>query len=196
MSDDLDPEDLAVIARLRALPTEGTEPAWDQFGRELARKLAAPTPRPWWRRWWAPALGATLATAAAGAVVLMWPQPTAAPVVVAELLDDAAPEPAPVPAPRPPRPGEAILALGAEGDIDDADLDLDDEDVIAGVIEALDEGDDVDEEDDEGEDLAAIGDVPEDPVEGLVPDLDLDWVDDLEDEDLDAVAAWLEDEAG
>jgi len=183
---DLDADDLALIARLRALPSEGDEPAWDRFGVELARQLDAAPPRPWWRRWWAPAIGLSLAAATSGAVVL-WPGPSRTPAPVAVTDHDAAAEPAPPPVPGPTtRPGDAVFALGGEGELDDAELD--DEDVVAGMIEAL-------ALDAEGDGVIELA-VPDEPVEGLVPDLDLDWIDELEDEELDAVTAWLEDEAG
>lgn len=187
MSDDLDDDDRALIARLRALPPEGREPSWESFGRELGRKLDAAPPAPWWRRWWAPALGASLAAATA-VTVLVWPHGARAPVVdepIAVIERDAAPAPIPVPVPA-PRPGDAVLALGAEGELEDADLD--DADVITEVMAALDDGG----EDDE--DLTVLDDVPDEGNEGLVPDLDLAWVDELDDADLDAVTAWLDEE--
>ena len=64
----LDAEDEALIARVRALPPEGTEPDWAQMARSISAAVGPGVPRPWWQRWLVPA--AALATTAA--VVVLW----------------------------------------------------------------------------------------------------------------------------
>ena len=182
-ADDLDDDERAIVTRLRALPDEGREPDWDRFGRELGAKLDATPAKPWWRRWWTPTIGFGLAVATA-AVFVAWPAGTAAPPDaerVAVLTPDAAPQPKVVAA------VVDVLAFGAEGELDDAELD--DDAVVTEVMAALEIEADADDEE-------TMDDVPDEPVDGLVPDLDLDWVDDLDDEDLAAIDAWLDDEAG
>ncbi|MCB9565571.1 MAG: hypothetical protein H6708_34730, partial [Kofleriaceae bacterium] len=51
-------------------------------------------------------------------------------------------------------------------------------------------------DDPELDDWVAGAGPPVEPELGLVPDLGLDWVDDLDDDDLDAVTAWLAEQAG
>lgn len=172
-----------LLGRLRAAggAPDPAPPVLDQLGRDVRRaidELAAR--RPWWRRWWAPALG--LAAATAAAVVIMARAPVTPPPRAAQL-----------PAPPPRDAGAAVpedhatevdeaapLALGAAGEIAADDLD---DAVLDEVRDALLADDELPPED---EPL---------PTLGLVPDLSLEWVDGLDDAELDAVARWL-DEAG
>jgi hypothetical protein len=163
-----------VLARLRGLPAEGQEPAWADFQRSVRLAIAeAEAARArgvggWLRRFWKPVAGLGLAVTAAAAILLGRPstEPTERVVLDPEPGVDAGVQVTP---PDPvPTPDELPLAFGPESDVDDDALD----DVL---VAFADEADDP---------LAA-------PDQGLVPDLTLDWVDDLDEEDLDAVDAWL-----
>lgn len=164
----------ALLARVRALPAEGEEPAWDEFARSLRAKLDEP-PRgfaAWWQRWWKPAAGIGglgLAIAAAAIVIVARREPAAetsppvaravdagvpAPVQVAQDDDDDADH------------ADDPLALGAVGEVSADDLD----DSVLDELEL--------DDDDDGE-------------EGLVPDLDLAWIDQLDDDEVESVDAWL-----
>ncbi len=125
--------------------------------------------------------------------------------------------PTPTPAPELPA-GDllALIALGVEGDLDVDELtDVD----VAAIGAAL--AADADEPDDEDgaaggtmmrpatppgraapdggptlADWAALDDDRDDEAElGLLPDLDLAWIDTLDDNELEAMTSWLEEEA-
>jgi len=68
-----------LLARMRAVPPEGSEPDWSALERSIREAVGDELPRPWWRRWtWM----APLATAVAAAVVLLvvWGRPAPSPV--------------------------------------------------------------------------------------------------------------------
>ena len=66
----LDADDESLVARLRALPSEGAEPDWAVLERSIRDAVGPSVPRPWWRRWrWIVPIGALAATAAA---LLLW----------------------------------------------------------------------------------------------------------------------------
>jgi hypothetical protein len=176
MTDDDNDE---IIARVRALPQPGKEPDWDAFERDVRRAVAAmPTPRAR-RRWRWPVLGIGLAAAVAASVLVLTRAPRVEPREVAIQEPDAraAEEPVVPPAApvRPPSDPSAPLALG-DGVIAVEELDAIDPDLLDGERE---------EEE-----------VARDDEAGLVPDLELDWLDALDDAELDAVEAWLDEEAG
>jgi hypothetical protein len=170
-------ETRALLGRIRAL-REPEPPA--ELGRDILRAVddeearTAKSPWRWLRRGWRPALGIVLAATAVVIVVVARPNDRPAPARRAQVLDAGVPVvPPPAPAPTPdPEEEDAPLALGAEGDI--AAEDLDDE-VADEVLVAL-----------GGDDWTAPA-----PDDGLVPDLTLDWVDDLDDADLEAIDEWL-----
>ncbi|HEY4182851.1 MAG TPA: hypothetical protein VGM90_38775 [Kofleriaceae bacterium] len=58
---ELDENDDKLVAKLRALPSEGTEPDWNQLAQRIHASLPSEVHRPWWRtllqpRWLAPIL--------------------------------------------------------------------------------------------------------------------------------------------
>ncbi len=67
----LDDDDRALIAKLRALPSEGDEPDWRALEAQIRAQVAPlRMPAPWWRNWrWLVPIGA-LATTAAIVLVL------------------------------------------------------------------------------------------------------------------------------
>lgn len=187
---ELDDGDRALLVRVRALRERGVEPAWDRFERDLARQLdevEARRSRRWWLRLWKPTLGLALAGAAVAAVLFAGGDDTAAPERVATpVLVDAAPAPTallPVPL---PDDADRPLALGAVGELEVDELD---EAVLDDVLAELSAGAPVD-------DLAGWTAWDDPPEDGLVPDLDLEWVDGLDDNELEAIDRWLDDEAG
>ncbi|HUS29468.1 MAG TPA: hypothetical protein VMZ53_13205 [Kofleriaceae bacterium] len=69
--DELDDRDHELIAKLRALPPEGTEPNWQKLEAAIRAEVGDRAPRPWWRNWkWIIPVWA-LATTAAVALIVM-----------------------------------------------------------------------------------------------------------------------------
>ena len=67
MSNELEPEDRALIQKMRALPREGNEPDWNEMARAIHRAVEhAPKRRRW--HWWF----ALVPIAAAAAAMLLW----------------------------------------------------------------------------------------------------------------------------
>jgi hypothetical protein len=66
-------EDVALIAKVRALPAEGEEPRWRELEAAIRAQVSSlPMPAPWWRNWrWLVPIGALATTAAIVAVVTM-----------------------------------------------------------------------------------------------------------------------------
>jgi hypothetical protein len=69
--DELDAEDVELIAKLRTLPPEGEEPHWRELEAAIrARVSPLAMPAPWWRNWrWLAPIGALATTAAIVAFV-------------------------------------------------------------------------------------------------------------------------------
>jgi hypothetical protein len=63
----LSAEDHALIASLRALPPEGSEPNWAAMARAISDEVGPTVPRRFWQRWLVPV--AALATTAAAAML-------------------------------------------------------------------------------------------------------------------------------
>lgn len=171
----------ALVAKLRALPEETGEPDWAALERDIGKAVDAEAvrPRPWaWlSRWWRPALGLGLVAAAAAIVIVARREPAGEPDRRAQRTPDAS---VPIVAPDQPRlePEAPVdtIGLGAEGEIDPDQLD---EEMFDDVLAELDT---------EG----WTDDAPQPhPDDGLVPDLGLEWIDDLDDDELEAVDQWL-----
>lgn len=133
--DQLSPDEAALVASLRALPDEGTEPDWAQLERQIRLAVGPRVPTRWWRRWMIPVGAFASLTAAA----VIWLIAHRAPVVhVPPAAPIARSEPAPVVETTQPTAvyldGEAIEV----GDVDPAVL-LDDSDEFAdGLMPASD----------------------------------------------------------
>jgi hypothetical protein len=166
-----------LVGKLRALPEEGREPDWAALERDIAKAVDAEAARPrrwaWLARWWRPALGIGLVAAAAAIVIVAKREPASEPAPRAQAPDAGVPAPVLVPDEPAPEPVEAI-GLGAEGEIDPDELD---EEVLDDVLAELDTE-------------AWTDDAPQ-PEDGLVPDLGLEWVDELDEDELEAVDQWL-----
>ncbi|MGE5185348.1 MAG: hypothetical protein ACM31C_24965 [Acidobacteriota bacterium] len=167
---ELDAEDRALIARLRALPAETGEPDWAALERQIEGALPAEVPRRWWRRWrWLLPVG-TLAAAAAIALVWLVRAPHGdAPTVAAT--------PPPVVHHEPPLPAEPAMSMWLGGevvDIDDLDAALPDDDLDSDAL-ATDNG-------------AGPG--------SILPAGDPAWIDQLDDNALDRAEALLERKKG
>jgi len=166
-------ETRALLEQLRGL--RGAPPP-GELARDILRAVDAEEARaarsPWrcLRRTWRPALGLALAGAAAAIVIVA--RHDEPPAHTARVIDAGVPVVPPAPAPTQAPAPDAPLALGVEGEIDADALDAE---VVDEVVLAL-GGDE--------------WDAPT-PEEGLVPDLSLDWVDDLDDAQVDAVDRWL-----
>lgn len=157
----------AVIGTLRELPPEGSEPDWAAMERAISAEVGPTVPRRWWQpawRWLVPVTA--LATAVTIAVV--W-------------IRDPAPaqESAPTSEPTIAR----VIDAGLEPVVDDSTtiaLWLDGQEIEVGfAAEELLEVDD-----------GLLGE-DESVVDGLLPTSDLAWVDELEDEDIEAAELWL-----
>ena len=161
---DFEPEEHALVAKLRALPGEGREPDWAQLEREISLAVGPRVPLPWWRnwRWLVPAAG--LAGLAAIALIVFHHHGEP---VVAVAPHDAG-EPAPVAETAPPTSADTALWLDGQavdvGNVDPTQLLLDDTDA--------------------GDELA-------DDSGNLLPADDLRWIDSLDDHALDRAEHWL-----
>jgi hypothetical protein len=161
---DLEPEDHALVAKLRALPGEGREPDWALLERDIALAVGPRVPLPWWRNWrW---LVPAAALAGVTVILLVVMRHHAVPVVAVTLPDAGARAPS-TEAPAAPRAADTVLWLDGQavevGDVDPTQLLLDD-------VDSSDE-------------LADTG--------TLLPADDLRWIDSLDDHALDRAEHWL-----
>jgi hypothetical protein len=170
--DDLDPDDRALVARLRALPPEGNEPDWHELEAAIRAEVgdhvdAARHSRPWWRNWrWIVPVWA-LATTAAVALLVTRGGPPAEPEVVRGAARDAGA------APEPAQPEAEPVALWLDGDVVEIG------EVPAAALDELD-----------GEARAALA--PDDDVsDGILPVADYGWIDTLDDAAVVAAEDWL-----
>jgi hypothetical protein len=162
----MDADDDALVAKLRALPPEGNEPDWDALEKSIRAAVGTDVPKPWWKRWqYLVPIGALAATAAAALLWLHRPAPET-PVAVAP--PPSVVEPVPEPA----------MAMWMDGKI----IDLEDVDPSA-ILD-----DDLDREAQAA--LATDGSTA--PLGGLLPDGDLQWIDNLDDSALDRAEQWLD----
>src|SRR3954469_9978333 len=51
LDNQLDDDDRALIAKLKALPPEGKEPDWQQLAASIRAEVGDAAPAPWWRNW-------------------------------------------------------------------------------------------------------------------------------------------------
>src|SRR3712207_2707247 len=125
---ELDAEDRALVAKLRELLPEGTEPDWRAMEAAIRAQVGDDSPRPWWRNWrWIVPVWA-LATTAVIAIVLMRADEPAR--VVAPTAIDAGAPLAPSPA---PAEEAAPVAMWLDGEV----IELDD--VPGAALDDLDE---------------------------------------------------------
>jgi hypothetical protein len=187
----------ALLGRLRALPPNygvGDDPDWAAMERSIRRAVASAPPRPWWRRWqWlVPAM--TCATAAA-VLLVIWPR-SATPTMPATPTRPVHIPGATHPGPTPEAPdGDGVVALWLDGGEVDVDLSAPDE--LADV--GLDLGQGL--SDPSGPSgttgASALHPAPSDGADadadeiGLLPPVDLAWVDSLDDDALDRAERWL-----
>ena len=180
--DALDADDLALVAKIKALPHEGTEPDWQALEAAIRAEVGDQAPKspvswrprgarearpPWWRNWrWIVPVWALATTAVIALVVVGRDRPIEheASVVGPSRLDAGVVE---VPA-APAR--EAMWLDGQAVELDDV------------------EGSALDEID--GEARAAMA--PEgDATGGILPLADYGWLDALDDDALVAAESWL-----
>ncbi|HEY4059576.1 MAG TPA: hypothetical protein VGM39_23325, partial [Kofleriaceae bacterium] len=79
--------DEALVAKLRAMPGEGTEPDWNQLAQRIHAALPAEVHRPWWRtllqpRWLAPILAGAVGIGAFAVIVTRTTERHAAPIAM------------------------------------------------------------------------------------------------------------------
>ncbi len=161
---ELDAGDRALVAKLKQLPPEGTEPDWQALAAAIRAEVGDEAPRPWWRNWrW---------------IVPVWALATTAAVALLVLRADNQPEPhASVPArvdagivEDEPRPAAATTAMWLDGEV----VEIDDA--------ALDQYD--------AEARAAVG-ADDDVSGGILPVADYGWIDTLDDDAIERADAWL-----
>jgi hypothetical protein len=173
-----DADDLrALLVDVRAEGEPSTEPAWRELDRQVRAAIAtAATATPWWRRWFALPAMLAASTAATIALVVIATDRGNVPMVVDAALPVADNDPpAPtvvVPAHEPGMwlDGDA-LALDKLDDASAAEIEfvLDDALDVVGAVDVMYDGPDYD---------------------------DLEWVDELDDDELDALDSWLDRQPG
>lgn len=68
---ELDDSERELVAKLRALPPEGTEPDWQQLEASIRAEVGDRAPTVWWRNWkWIVPIWALATTAAVALIVL------------------------------------------------------------------------------------------------------------------------------
>jgi hypothetical protein len=109
MTSDLDDNDAALVARVRALRDDGAEPDWAALEANIREQTRAlPMHAPWWRRWQLLVPIAALAATAAIALVVMH-RPSEPQTAVVALRDAGTPDRNPIAA----SPGLADESRGA-----------------------------------------------------------------------------------
>ena len=164
--DQLDTDERALVAKLEALPPEGTEPDWQALEAAIRAEVGEQAPRPWWRNWrWIVPVWALATTAVVALLVLRGDSPVEhASTVGPSKLDAGQTEVTPPPA------REAMWLDGEAVELDDVD---------GSALDALD-----------GQARAALA--PEgDVTGGILPVADYGWIDALDDESLVAAEDWL-----
>ncbi len=162
--DQLDADERALVAKLKALPPEGTEPDWQKLEAAIRAEVGDDAPKPWWRNWrWIVPVWALATTAAIALVVMRGDDEPAQQAIVGPGRIDAGVEEA-------PRPAAATTAMWLDGEvieIDEAALEQYDAEARA-VLEGDDE---------------VSG--------GILPVADYGWIDSLDDEAIERADAWL-----
>src|SRR3954469_1700559 len=88
LDNQLDDDDRALIAKLKALPPEGKEPDWQQLAASIRAEVGDQAPRPWWRNWrWIVPVWALATTAVVTLVVLRSGRPVEQPATAAAQID-------------------------------------------------------------------------------------------------------------
>ncbi|MFT3695219.1 MAG: hypothetical protein QM831_18955 [Kofleriaceae bacterium] len=71
-NDELNSDDEALVAKLRALPQEGVEPDWAKLSAAINVAVGPRVPSPWWRNWrWMVPVGAFASLTAAAMIWLV-----------------------------------------------------------------------------------------------------------------------------
>lgn len=184
----LDERDLALVARLRALPPEGQEPDWRGLETSIRDEVRdRPTYVPWWRSWrYLVPIGGLAATAVIALIV----------VRVARREPDrtsllTAPRDAGVSETQ--RAADDRAAAREHGStlwLDGEPFDIDDE-AAADALDAL-APPSLDEVDAEPSDDPAEADLDsEDAGDGILPITDYGWIDALDDGEAERAESWL-----
>jgi hypothetical protein len=168
--DQLDPEDRALVAKLRELPPEGVEPDWQALEAAIRAEVGDDAPRPWWRNWrWIVPVWALATTAVIALLVLRTDKPVEHHAVVpradAGVVEDQA------------QPAAATTAMWLDGEMVEID-----------EAAALDDTAALDELDAEAR--AALAPEP-DVTGGILPVADYGWIDTLDDEAVARAEDWL-----
>src|SRR3954469_1205816 len=169
LDNQLDDDDRALIAKLKALPPEGKEPDWQQLAASIRAEVGDAAPAPWWRNWrWIIPVWALATTAVVTLVVTHHHRPaheqTSAHVIPDARTETTEPEQTPVAQ----EPAPTIWLDGEPVDLDEVD---------DSALEAI------------GETEAPS---PDDQThQDMLPVTDLGWIDQLDDRGLDQVEKWL-----
>ncbi len=165
---DLEPDDLALVAKLRELPPEGVEPDWQALEAAIRAEVGNQAPRPWWRNWrWIVPVWALATTAAVALLVTRGGSPqthVAAPARIdAGVVAPAAPE----------HETEVVTAMWLDGEA----LEIDN--VASAALDDID-----------GDARTALEPDP-DVTGGILPVADYGWIDALDDESMVVAEDWL-----
>jgi hypothetical protein len=164
--DQLDADDKALVAKLKALPPDGTEPDWQVLEAAIRAEVGEDAPRPWWRNWrWIVPVWALGTTAVIAFVLLRGSHVEQTASTRPAQLDAGAHDEGPA--------APAREAMWLDGEVVELD------DVSGSALDELD-----------GPARAALA--PEGGVTGgILPVADYGWIDTLDDEALVAAEDWL-----
>jgi hypothetical protein len=171
-SEQLDEDNLALVARVRALADEPGEPDWNALQIAISNAVGSTVPVPWWRRWrWVVPIGGFAIVAAA---VVLWlrpvdrnqgePRDARPPTTVSAAIPVDVTPAASAPA--------AVWLDGAAVNIDDVDDSMFD-DLDRDVRGAL---------DDDGGSVTG----------GILSTTDFRWIEDLDEASIERVEHWLD----
>jgi len=180
---ELDADDRELVARLKELPPEGTEPDWQELeaairgevGDQAPRPPASQRPwaardarRPWWRNWrWIVPVWALATTAVIALVVMRGKHEPEQHVIGPSMFDAGVPS----------APEQAMTTTTTALWLDGEAVQIDD--VFGSALDELD-----------GAARAALA--PDDDISsGILPVADYGWLDTLDDEALVAAEDWL-----
>jgi len=165
--DPLDADDRALVAKLKELPPEGSEPDWQALEAAIRAEVGDDAPRPWWRNWrWIVPVWVLATTAVVALLVMRGGKPVEHQAVVGPGRLDAGVVESPAPA-------AATSAMWLDGEAVELD------NVDGSALDELD-----------GEARAALA--PEgDVTGGILPVADYGWIDTLDDEAVGVAEDWL-----
>jgi hypothetical protein len=174
-SNELDEQDLALIAQIRASAPHDSEPDWDALQVAIRKAVSTEPVSPWWRRWQLLfPIGGLAVTAACLLVLMHSPRETASTV------------PPPMKTAQVAAPGAIVPATVAPSAAAPAAVWLDGEPV------ELDNVDDTMFDDLDRDLQKTLGDDAGTVTGGILSTRDLRWIEDLDEASIERVEHWLD----